>query len=125
MLVFGLGALAAMTYGQLKRFGMDPLAPDTVDSAPADDCEYEHFQGRCELEGLTRLTPQGGQQRIRATYRLEGSDDRVDRIVRDTVAIDLLENNLTSDPIVECEGDRSIGACPPRAFVFENASGDQ
>ncbi|MEM6956965.1 MAG: hypothetical protein AAF645_14820 [Myxococcota bacterium] len=108
--IFSFGALVAMTFGFLKRIGIDPLAPDRSEPVPvvADpECRSIDFEGLCEATQVTPLT--GGSFRIE--YELVDGPGSI-RAVR---------TSGTVGERVRCSGTYLDGPCESAGFQFEAA----
>ena len=132
LLFFSLAAVAAMTWGYLKRVGLDPLpAPDGPEATPSvqPDCEPVEFDGLCELRSVTPLLGSSPTiRRLRAVYSLQGgpSGARVSRTeLVNAARVDEAAEQLEAATPIRCRGVWMAGACESPPFVFgTDASND-
>lgn len=112
-----------MTFGYLKRIGMDPLggtAPDSERSLAASggDCDPQPYEGRCELLNATAIQLDG-RRAVRAQYRLLDAPGRV-RVER--VVTGQTIGAIEAEPQLACRGEWMAGPCPTGTFVFSTLS---
>lgn len=125
ILIFSFGAIAAMTFGYLKRIGVDPLSgfgqeATTSPVSSGSDCDPQPYDGPCELLGATAIQLDG-RRAVRARYRLLDAPGRVrvERVTHQSVA------EIESEPQLSCRGEWMAGPCPTGPFVFSPLATDE
>lgn len=108
-----------MTFGYLKRIGMDPLGGSNEESGrtlavSGGDCDPQPYEGRCELLNATAIQ-MDGRRAVRAQYRLLDAPGRV-RVERNVLGKTIQE--IEAEPQLSCRGEWMAGPCPPGPFVF-------
>lgn len=112
-----------MTFGYLKRIGMDPLGASNEETGRSltvsgGDCDPQPYEGPCELLNATAIQIDG-QRGVRAQYRLLDAPGRV-RVERTITGMSTGE--IEAEPRLLCRGEWMAGPCPPGPFVFSALS---
>lgn len=112
-----------MTFGYLKRIGMDPLGGSSEDSGSSlvvsgGDCDPQPYEGPCELLNATAIQVDG-RRAVRAQYRLTDAPGRV-RVERNIT--DMTIQEIEAEPLLSCRGEWMAGPCPTGPFVFSALS---